>query len=222
MTSTTTVSSKPFTQSLFWLAFVVAAAVYIVLSESGLRNPWMAGLKIVPIAMLAWVATERLIGLTRTLILAALALSATGDVFLALDFPNQFIFGLSAFLLAQLTYAGTFMRNADFRNKRTLLRGVPLVIASVLLASVLLPAAGDLAAANAFYLVAILFMALSAAAHRGDSALLFAGAVTFMVSDSLIAVNKFLTPVPLSGLAVMVTYYAAQLMIVLGVARLRP
>jgi alkylglycerol monooxygenase len=40
------------------------------------------------------------------------------------------------------------------------------------------------------------------------------GACVFMVSDSLIAINKFVTPVPLASLWILVTYYAAQMLIV--------
>lgn len=223
MTSASTTSSNSVVQpqTLFFVSFILAAAVYISLSGMGLRGPWMAALKILPIAMLVILAAGRLSGLSRGLTVGALLLSALGDVFLALDFPNQFVFGLGAFLLAQLTYGASFLRASDFRNKRSILRGLPLVIASFLLALVLLPKAGELAPAVMFYLLAILFMALSAAAHRGASALLFAGAVSFMISDSLIAINKFLTPLPLSGLAVMSTYYLAQLLLVTGILRLR-
>jgi len=40
------------------------------------------------------------------------------------------------------------------------------------------------------------------------------GACIFMVSDSLIAINKFVTPVELSSLWILATYYAAQVLIV--------
>ena len=40
------------------------------------------------------------------------------------------------------------------------------------------------------------------------------GACVFMVSDSLIAINKFVTPVELSSLWILATYYAAQVLIV--------
>ncbi|SEA14327.1 lysoplasmalogenase [Microbulbifer marinus] len=207
------------------LAFVAAAVVYMTLDASGLRGPWMASLKIVPIAMLALLALRDLSGLTRTLTLVALSFSALGDVLLALEFHNQFVFGLGAFLLAQLTYAGNFLRGAarlnDWRSKRTLLRALPVLAAALLLAQLLLPAAGELAPAVLVYLLAIVAMALSAAAHRGDSALLFAGAVTFMASDTLIALNKFIAPLPLAGTAIMLTYYAAQLALLYGIGRAR-
>ena len=201
--------------------FIVSAAAYMLLDANGLRAPWMAALKIVPIATLALLALRGLRGPTRTLTLAALAFSALGDVLLALDFPNQFVFGLGAFLLAQLTYTGNFLRAANFRCKRAVLRGLPLVGAALLLAQLLLPASAELAPAVLVYLLAILAMALAAAAHRGDSTLLFAGAVIFMASDTLIALNKFVTPIPLADTAIMLTYYGAQVALLYGIGRAR-
>lgn len=203
------------------LAFVAFAAAYMVLDAAGIQGSWMVSLKALPIALLGLLALQRLRGLTRTLTLVALCFSALGDVLLALEFPQQFVFGLGAFLLAQLVYAANFLRRADFRCRRFALRGLPVLLAALLLAQLLLPPAGELAAAVLVYLAAIVAMALSAAAHRGDSALLFAGAVTFMVSDTLIAVNKFLQPLPLAGTAIMLTYYGAQMMLLYGIGRAR-
>jgi len=40
------------------------------------------------------------------------------------------------------------------------------------------------------------------------------GACFFMLSDSLLAINKFVMPLPLAQLWVLATYYAAQVLIV--------
>jgi uncharacterized membrane protein YhhN len=40
------------------------------------------------------------------------------------------------------------------------------------------------------------------------------GALLFMLSDSLLAINRFVTPLPLAELWVLVSYYAAQFLIV--------
>ncbi len=45
--------------------------------------------------------------------------------------------------------------------------------------------------------------------------------IFFVISDSLIVINRFLTPVPLSGFLVMSTYYLAQFLITFGVCRQR-
>ncbi|WP_299942658.1 lysoplasmalogenase [uncultured Microbulbifer sp.] len=201
------------------VAFICAAALFMLLEGLGIKGLWMASLKALPIAILGAIALRQLGGLTRALTLAALAFSALGDVLLEMDFPNQFIAGLGAFLLAQLIYAGNFLRRADFRNRRSLLRAAPVLIAALLLARLILPASAELAPAVLFYLLAIVVMALAAAANRGDSALLFGGAVTFMVSDTLIALNKFIAPIPFADTAIMLTYYSAQFFILYGIRR---
>jgi alkylglycerol monooxygenase len=71
----------------------------------------------------------------------------------------------------------------------------------------------------AAYVLVISLMAAQAigrATVQGDTAARWVavGACVFMVSDSLIAINKFVAPVALSSLWILATYYAAQLLIV--------
>jgi uncharacterized membrane protein YhhN len=48
----------------------------------------------------------------------------------------------------------------------------------------------------------------------------FAGAISFMISDSLLAINKFMQPLAIyAGLAIMLTYLLAQYLIVEGVLK---
>jgi len=199
--------------------FIFCAALFILLEGAGIQGLWMASLKALPIAILGVMAQRHLEGLTRQLVLVALAFSALGDVVLEMDFPNQFVFGLGAFLLAQLVYAVNFLRFANFRNRRSLLRVVPVILSAVLLTRLILPATGELAPAVLVYLLAIVTMALAAAAHRGQSGLLFGGALIFMLSDTLIAINKFIAPLPFADTAIMLTYYGAQFTILYGIRR---
>ncbi|WP_240914027.1 lysoplasmalogenase [Microbulbifer harenosus] len=200
------------------LLFLLAAALYTLLDATGTEALWMAALKIVPIGVLFWLAAQRLVGTTRTLALLALGFSAIGDVLLAIPFANHFIFGLGAFLLAQLTYTVTFARNGTL-SLCLAGRAFAVLVAVVLLGRQVLPAAGALALPVGLYILAISAMTLSAAAHRSGSSLLFAGALTFMASDALIAINRFVNPVPLAGTWIMLTYYVAQALLVVGLIR---
>ena len=47
-------------------------------------------------------------------------------------------------------------------------------------------------------------------------AFIFVGALFFMVSDSLLAINKFMQPLPMASLTIMATYIVAQFLIVEG------
>ena len=70
------------------------------------------------------------------------------------------------------------------------------------------------------YATAIMWMGITAAerqANQKSYRFILIGATLFIISDSLIAINKFAFSIPLSGLWVMATYIAAQYLIVEGV-----
>jgi len=153
------------------------------------------------------------------LLLLALAASLAGDVFLML--PGYFIPGLVSFLCAHLAYIALFKRDQGwFPNRRAL--GLTLGFGAAMYAVLwtgALPA--GLRAPVAAYVLVIALMAAQAIgralALRDKGAVLVAvGAACFMLSDTLLALNKFVTPLPLSALWVLTSYYAAQLLIVRG------
>mgnify|MGYP001471675202 FL=1 len=166
------------------------------------------------------------IGRFDALLLAALVFSLGGDVFLMLpgDQPlwglPTFILGLGSFLVAHLFYIALFCQGqAWFPSKRALL--LVLGVGAAMYAIVWGGLGNDtvLKIAVAAYVTVISLMtaqAIGRAVTLGDSASRWVavGACVFMVSDSLIAINKFVTPVALSSLWILVTYYCAQMLIV--------
>ena len=132
---------------------------------------------------------------------------------------NYFIPGLASFLVAHLFYIALFCQGQKlFPSKRALL--AVLTVGGVMYA-IVLGGLGDpvLKIAVAAYVSVIALMAAQAigrATVKDDAAARWVavGACIFMVSDSLIAINKFVTPVALSSLWILGTYYAAQLLIV--------
>ncbi len=67
-----------------------------------------------------------------------------------------------------------------------------------------------------FYLTAITLMGIFAALRAAKNKFTIYGALSFIVSDSIIAVNRFMVPVPAVDYIVMVTYYLALFLIVYG------
>ncbi|MEJ8837832.1 lysoplasmalogenase family protein [Ramlibacter sp. AN1133] len=171
-----------------------------------------------PLAMLlaiAWVARRRQ-GRFAGVLVAALALCLAGDVFLMFD--GFFIPGLASFLAAHLCYLLLFRQGVPwFPSARAL--AATLAVAAAMYA-VLFPHLGPvLKVAVAAYAVAIALMAAQAigraAVLRDGAAIGVAvGAVLFMASDAILAINKFAQPVPLAPLWILATYYAAQVLIV--------
>ena len=156
------------------------------------------------------------------LLTGALLASLAGDVFLMLRGPQWFIPGLASFLLAHGFYIALFRIGQPwFPSRRALL--ATLAFGAAMYAYVW-NGLGDpvLKVAVAAYVTVIALMAAQAIGRasvlRTPGAIAVAlGACIFMLSDSLIAINRFVAPLPLAGLWVLATYYAAQLLIVLHV-----
>ena len=152
------------------------------------------------------------------LLMAAAFFSLGGDVFLMIP-GDYFIPGLASFLVAHVFYIALFKQGHTWFPSKGALAAV-LGFGAVMYA-ILWSSLGDpiLKGAVAAYVTVISLMtaqAIGRAKVNGDAAsrwVAFGGCI-FMVSDSLIAINKFLTPVPLSALWILLTYYAAQMLIV--------
>lgn len=157
-------------------------------------------------------------GRFNALLIAALVFSLAGDVFLMLP-GNYFIPGLASFLVAHLFYIALFRQGQTWFPSRRALAGVLAVGATMY--AIVWGGLGDpvLKVAVAAYVSVISLMAAQAigrATVLGDAAArsVALGACVFMVSDSLIAINKFVTPVALAPLWILATYYCAQMLIV--------
>lgn len=152
------------------------------------------------------------------LLAAALALSSLGDILLDID-QRFFPAGLAAFLLAHLTYIVLFVRNrarpfrAGMRRSFAVLAAVG---ASGALSAWIVPSVGNLAVPVILYICAITAMVSAAILTQRESSWVPAGALFFLLSDSLLAINKFKNPVPLHAYLVWGTYYLAQCGIAMG------
>jgi uncharacterized membrane protein YhhN len=157
----------------------------------------------------------------RRWILVGLALSLAGDV--ALLWPKEgFLPGLIAFLLAHLAYVAAFHRRLRFGARWQPFAAYALIAVLVLI--VLWPGIpAALRVPVLLYVACLGSMAAQAAAvwraARGTAgeALARSGAIggaLFMLSDALLAFNKFAAPLPLSPLLVLASYWAAQWCIV--------
>jgi uncharacterized membrane protein YhhN len=151
------------------------------------------------------------------LLAAALALSALGDLFLALkDEGRFFVPGLVSFLAAHVVYLLAFLPHAGIPSGIALgTFAVALVAAGLLLAKIA-PNLGRLRLPVFAYFAVIMTMVAAALSIREAPWILGAGAIVFALSDSLIAVRKFAAPFPFVNEAVWITYIAAQFMIVAG------
>ena len=171
--------------------------------------------KALPIFILLFVVLRSSVK-RKMLLSIALLFSAIGDICLALSFEHQFQAGLGAFACAQLSYFVFFIKEASWtKHKRTAISLIAIVFIAV--GSVIVPSTGELMWLVLFYTSTLMLMTCSAVLWSRSSYLPIVGAGVFVLSDSLIAINKFVIPLPLESYLIMVTYYVAQCCIVLGV-----
>lgn len=195
------------------LALYAVFAVLFLVSQPWHPYPGSSIVKAIPalsLALLAWLRVPELAGLFLAL---GLLFSAAGDVALDRDRGRYFIAGLGFFLVAQLLYTIAFTRAGLDGTGWPL--AVLFLVYAVVVGFILWPHLARLRVPVAVYLVAITLMGLAAALRPG-SWLVPAGAALFIVSDSAIALDKFVRPIPASRYLIMGTYYAAQLLITLG------
>jgi uncharacterized membrane protein YhhN len=198
---------------------VVAGSLYFV-TCAGPPHPAGLVLKALAVSPLAAIAFLLLRGRERWLLGSALAASTLGDVLLELH--GLFVPGLGAFLGAHLCYATLFFREwpgrARLTNRQRLLLGL-LLVSSTALTVWLWPGLGSLAVPVLFYIAALTAMAAAAIGADARYPPSAWGALLFVLSDSLIGIGRFRSPVPLSDYLVWGTYYVAQCCLALGYLR---
>ena len=155
-------------------------------------------------------------------ILIGLLCSLAGDIFLMLP-ADRFIAGLVSFLLAHIAYIVAFSTapgaTLSWRSAALLF---PLLLYGAVVFRRLRPTLGALAPPVLVYMLVIIVMAWRAldlwAQVRTPSALAAAlGALLFVASDSLLALNRFAGKFAAAQALVLGTYYTAQWLIALSI-----
>ncbi len=162
----------------------------------------------------------------KKLLLIGLLFSWAGDVLLMFDKEHNrfFIFGLVCFLTTHVFYIVYFLRVRS--TNPSLLKKQPLLIAMVLAYGItlvwqLFPHLGDLKIPVVVYAAVICAMLLCSLhifykVDKKAAWYYMAGAAAFVLSDSLLATNKFHQPFAYASVYIMLTYCAAQFLIVRG------
>ncbi len=158
----------------------------------------------------------------------AFLFSWTGDMFLMLAHINGLFFyvGVGGFFLAQLSYIKVFTSCIRSDNKGYLFkRPVLLIPFAVYLSAILVLITGKMEGimipviiVYAFALILMSVTALNRKTHVNKASFnfVFWGSVLFVISDSMIAINKFYAEFPRSSFLIMLTYFTAQVLIMTG------
>jgi len=169
---------------------------------------------------------------SRNSLLTALAFSWVGDIVLLFaDIAEiYFIVALASFLISHLIYCTLFnkQKTVEIRNNIVFRIGCLIILLYVVgMISFLLPTLGTLKVPVIIYAFVISTMLLFAfngflSWSKPGNKYVFYGAVTFIISDSILAINKFYTPIQKGSFFIMVTYLVAQYLIVDGILKLNP
>jgi uncharacterized membrane protein YhhN len=148
------------------------------------------------------------------MIITGLVFSLAGDVFLMLP-SDRFLAGLVAFLIAHLFYIAAFLSEISALTWWPL---VPLVIYGIVIYIIVASSLGKLKLPVLIYVVVILIMAWLAwerwsQTGQSGALLAFAGAVLFVISDTILAIDRFRGAFKLSRALNLTTYFAAQWLI---------
>ena len=142
-----------------------------------------------------------------------------GDVLLMFKGANFFMFGLAAFLIGHIVYikitAGFLPRDL---TTKMITSAFPFLLVFAGLMYLIYPNLEEMLIPVIVYGVTIsTFGSVAFLNYRSEKSTenlwLFIGAIIFILSDSLIALNKFYEPNELYGVTIMITYILAQYLI---------
>jgi uncharacterized membrane protein YhhN len=208
-----------FISIFFVVSFLDVAAIFFS------NTPWQTISKplIIPALMACYITGSKS---WNKLYVLALFFSFTGDVLL-MDKNNLFLFGIASFLLTQLLYVFIVAKQLVKSDGRTVIAAIlPFLIFFLTLIAVLKPGLGDFFVPVLVYGLAIsvfgVVVFINYLQNKDKPAIrLLAGALLFIASDSMIALNKFHEERAFYGVSVMITYILAQYLIYTYMIRLK-
>jgi uncharacterized membrane protein YhhN len=216
-----------------WLTIFFLAGVSQIVAQF-LPEGWLHWLS-KPMLMISlagyYVGSTRKISFS-IVVFVAILFSFFGDVFLLFQDSNgiYFIVGLVSFLVAHIFYVFAYRQHVNtsagtgLNNIQKIRFSFPFMLLGTGLVTVLYPGLGDLRLPVVIYAIVLVAMVLAALFRYERTTttsfwMVFGGALFFMVSDSVLAINKFYSPIASSGVWIMITYILAQFMIVQGLIK---
>ncbi len=203
------------------LLFAVLSILHIILIIKGASSLTLFTKPLlIPTLLIAYATATGLKNSFSRLFSTALIFCWAGDVLLMKN--EYFIYGLVSFLTGHIFYIlaiATISGRHFIAQKPYLL--VPVILYLAIFLWFLLPYLQALKIPVVLYALVIncflvVCLNLFGKLPRRTAGYFFAGATLFVISDSLLAVNTFAVPFPLSGAWVMLTYCAAQYLLVKG------
>lgn len=135
------------------------------------------------------------------------------------DYTIQwFIIGLSSFLIGHIFYIAAFLGTKEHQIPSAA-KSILLLIGVLMAGSICgtLIGRGEFILAFAVFAYISVILTMGWTSFRTGSRFAIIGAMLFLTSDSILAINKFIVHVPYSHQLIMLTYYSAQILIALSI-----
>ncbi len=161
----------------------------------------------------------------KTLLLAAALIFSWGGDLALMYGDSYFLLGVGSFFVAQILYITLFGKASYQKIKFSFARSLPFWIYGIAFFYYILPGTGSLQIPVTIYGLSLLTMAYYARMRQGLTSqksfqYVITGALLFLISDSLIAVDKFvIVDIPFARFLIMLTYITAQYLIVEGILK---
>lgn len=212
----------------FSISFGLIAILYLVIEVLNIAEARLAIKPLICVILMGYLYSKtRLYGNFSKLIFTGLFFSLAGDIALLFGGGggNFFLIGLAAFLVAHVFYSIAFFRDYKYDPQASKKVGhlMLFLMAAFTIAFYiwLRPYLAEMKIPVMAYMVVISTMAILAGyryqrVNPLSFQLILAGAIFFIVSDTLLAINKFVMPFLYSGVFIMATYMLAQFLITMG------
>ncbi len=195
-----------------YLFFFFSLLFTVATSYEPYQLSWL--LKVLPTLLLIYVAIENLEWKSSKLFIIGLAFSMVGDFTFGFFGSSGFIFGLGSFFIAHIFYLFYFGR-WQWNTAKAGLAVVVLAGGSYVM-SHLLPNLGVLFYPVIGYMFILIFMAFASFFSIKSNIWYVLGGISFVISDSILGVNKFYIQFDASHILIMVSYYFAQYSLLKG------
>lgn len=208
-----------------WI-YLINGFIYLIATAIGLtETEYVSKALLMPLLIYyVYARSEGQVSIYRLFLTIGLIFSWIGDLLLLYAESSEwyFIGGLAAFLVTQIVYAASFNKATYEKLRFNAAKLLPVFILAFVMSTRIIPHTEDMMIPIIAYSIALFTMLGYAKLReelttRSSYILSLAGGVCFVVSDGVLAYNKFVFSIPYANLIIMSTYIAAQYLITYGI-----
>jgi alkenylglycerophosphocholine/alkenylglycerophosphoethanolamine hydrolase len=198
----------------YWHKTFIISAMLFILTTSFEPYPLSWLLKIIPISLLILYVSHQNQSVVPAIFIIGLFFSMLGDFILDFDRQAGFLYGLGAFFVAHLFYIASLGKWSI--KPQSILVGLVVLSYGGFVSYLIFPQLGKLQIPVIAYMTILFIMTLSTLFCYRSNPWLVLGGISFLISDSIIGLNKFYHTIPFSAVMIMSSYYFAQYALVRG------